>query len=65
MQTFDGFVALLNKVVEKVRSTPGFEKEPIFITELGWTTAQQHPKGVSEAVQARYLLNVERSSQKR
>jgi polysaccharide biosynthesis protein PslG len=57
MHTFSGFIKLINSVVSRIRATPGYEIKPIMITELGWSTAIEHPKGVSEQEQANLLAN--------
>lgn len=56
MRSYEGFAQLLTAAVKRIRATPGFERKPIFITELGWTTASAHERGVSESEQQDYTL---------
>lgn len=56
MRSYDGFAQLLTAAVKRIRATPGFERKPIFITELGWTTASAHERGVSESDQKDYIV---------
>lgn len=53
--TYTGFETLLKTVLSKIKSTKGFESKPVFITELGWSTAPDHERGVTEITQRDYL----------
>ena len=54
-RSLQGFNDLLTKVVRRIRQTPGLATLPIFVTEIGWSTAKGSPRGVTEEEQARYL----------
>jgi hypothetical protein len=51
----DGFHDLMRKVVARIRKTPGMASKPIYITEIGWSTANGSGRGVSEDEQAQYI----------
>jgi len=52
---FTGLKLMLPRLVNSIRLAPGFSTKPIFITELGWTTASLASIGVSENNQATYI----------
>lgn len=57
MRNYQGFAMLLKTLVSKIKATPGFGNKPIFITELGWSTASNDPRGVTEDEQANNMLS--------
>ena len=54
-RSYASFERLTRGLVERIRATRDLEAKPIFVTEIGWSAASGHPKGVTEDEQARYL----------
>ncbi len=54
-RSLDGFNRLLTATMRRIRATPGLEDFPIYLTEIGWTSAVRSERGVTREEQARNL----------
>lgn len=60
LHSYEGFVKVFKTMISKIKSTPGLESKPIYVTELGWPTASGDTRGVTEEEQAEYMLNAKK-----
>ena len=63
-QSYEGFITLLHKVVNKIRESKGFENKQIFITEVGWSTAINNRNGVNDSIQKEFIIKSIEESKK-
>lgn len=56
---YNGYWAYLSQIkyaVNLIKNTSGFADKPLFITEIGWSTANSN-KGISEDFQSQFIMN--------